>query len=325
MVPRMSDQADRSAILARRMFLVSSALASLQCSHPTTVDEPVTTASASSVPLASGSASGSSGAPTDPSSPAPTPIVWKDRLEKAPARLDLSLIPEPARRMFSGSTSEVEAAYRAVELYWTSANENECSPSGVGCREVWRARAERLTAARAAQQSLEPGLCGGDEAPSSFQAHLDAHKQFLAESTELATDYWGALADSYGLLASQSWRKLEAPVDNSGMRPCLSCMMPARMSTDANIEFARDSATLDTKAEQLLKTKVLVDEARMRLEIWTHAAPDEKDGVVLAKRRGDAVVAALGRQGINASRITVIALGAGLANRGLAEIVLVTR
>ena len=322
----MSDQADRTAILARRMFMVSSALASLQCSHPTTPEGTLPSATASVAPDVSASPSASASEdPTGPTVPAPTPIVWKDHLGKAPGRLDLSLIPEPARRMLTGSVSELDAVYRAVELFWEPGKEKDCAPNGVGCREVWRARAERLTAVRGALAALEPGLCGGAEVPTSFQAHRDAHKQFLVESTKLGADYWGALADSYGLLASQSWRKLEVPVDNSGMRPCLSCMMPARMSVDANVEFAKDSAALDPKAEQTLKTKVQLHDERMRLEIWAHAAPTEKDGVALAKRRGDAVVAALGKQGINASRITVIALGAGLANRGLTEVVLITR
>lgn len=227
--------------------------------------------------------------------------------------------------MFEGSVAQVTNAYAVMEAYWTEAKERECAPNGAGCREVWRARAERLTAVRAALASFEPGLCGGDEAPQSFQAHLDAHQRFLIESMQLATNHWGAVADSFGLMASQSWRKLEAPPDTSGMRPCLSCMMPARMSLDASIQFETDSAVVDAAAAKLLQTRVNLHDEKMRLEVWAHAAPNEKDGVALAKRRGDAVVAALGKQGIKASRITVIPLAAGLVQKGLTEIVLISR
>ena len=285
----MSDAADRRAILARRSFLVSSALAGLHCS------------------------TGLTGAN------APVPLVWKEHLAKAPPRLDTTAFPEIAALALSDWVTWLDRAYAALEKLFEPAGEEACAEKAA-CTELWTARSERLEDARAAQSLRGYVGCGDDELPKSLDDFLMAHERFLEASLKLATTYWTELAHSIGPAALEAWRS-HSPAAPDPFQPCLSCLPPERVSLPARFTFSEGSAALDRDAE-LVVNEVLeaLKDPSMRLELWGHALTSEQDPTTLARLRAEAALAALTARGVDPARVTIVPLGVGFAERGLVEV-----
>lgn len=314
----MTDPIDRSAILARRALLVSTALASMRCAPapntgPGDVDSAqvvlsqVPSAPASSAPPAtSGSASATPSAVQD----APS-MKWEDVMASAPDKTAPSTIPAAYREHVDSTDKNFAAVAARVGAVWAGVP-GLCDATQPACRPAWRELGEKLKEARDFTRGGSP-LCGGADGPRSLDARDDRRMAFLRKKLDEAQAHWGKVAAKAGPLAEQEWQKQIANSNFVPPMPCLSCMAPKVFAPYQTVLFAPDVSTLDAEATKRIDELTQGGAAAtLRYEVWAHAAANEKSPAAVAKARGEAVVAALVKKGIKKDRIQLVVIGPGL-------------
>lgn len=313
----MTDPIDRSAILARRALLVSTALASMRCAPamntPTddvgsaqVVLSQVPSAPASSAPpAASGSASAAPSAVED----APS-MKWEEVMAAAPDKSAPSTIPAGYRELVDRGDKNFAAIAARVGAVWTGVP-GLCDATQPACRPAWRDLGERLKEARDFTRGGQ-ALCGGADGPRSLDARDDRRMAFLRKKLDEAQAHWAKVAAKVGPLAEQEWQKQVANSNFVPPMPCLSCMAPKVFAPFQTVLFAADTSALDAEATKRIDEVTHGNGPALRYEVWAHAAASEKNPAAIAKARGEAVVAALIKKGVKKDRIQLVVIGAGL-------------
>lgn len=316
----MSDPIDRSAILARRALLVSTALASLRCAPASPEgDVPIVSASVVSPPesvSATPSAAPSAAGPAVPGAPA---VRWADTLATAPKLAVPATLPKAYREYADAQIAGAADVAKVVGELWDGVP-GLCDPGKPECRAAWRLLGERLEKARDATRGPRR-LCGGDGVPRSLEGLVAPRNAWLYERLEQAEKHWSKLAASFGPLAEQEWQKQVANSNLEPPHPCLSCAAPMVMALYQDVKFAEGKSALDATALQTVDDLSKTGGGTSTLEIWAHAAASEPNALALAQARGEEVAKAFEKKGWPRARIVVVAIGPGLPVGGEERVV----
>jgi len=307
------DSFDRGAILARRALLISSALASFQCSTtpPATTDDGATVVT---LPTADSAAPGSASVAT--SALPPTDVArlpsWKEALAKGPSREVPNTLPPAVRQMLENLNRGFEALDKSVQPLW-EAGDGLCDPKLPECRAAWRALGVHLINAHETTRQWNSRLCGGSSEPPAIVARQAKQRAFLSQRLDEVEAHWSKLASAFGPLAEQEWQKHVSKSKVVAPMPCLSCMAPRAWTVPLVVKFSSDSAALDASAKQDVSNVLQQFKTQKSpLEVWGIALTSEKDATTLAKKRAEAVRDEMVRGGYDKAMLEVVAIGAGL-------------
>jgi outer membrane protein OmpA-like peptidoglycan-associated protein len=309
----MTDGFDRGAIMARRALLISSALASFQCSNtPPVTEGPVETVTLPTAePTPSVSATGSVSSARPPSSAPPLP-PWEAQLASGPSRVIPDGMPESVKQPLTSLNALFTSLEKEVRQVWEPKGDL-CNPSQPECRSAWRELGDALLRAREVTDRSSRSLCGGNVEAPAISTRREGYRAFFRERLKQAETHWGTLAASFGPLAEQEWQKQVSRSNVSPPMPCLSCMAPRIFTISTIIGFPVDSAALDAAGKEGVKQVVTMQGKDKRdLELWGIAAPGDKDANGIAKKRAEAVRDELVKNGYDKAQLSVIVIGAGL-------------
>ncbi len=302
-----NEESDKEAILARRALLVTSTLAALGCSSPSstgnggTVDT-VAVETVNVPPPASGTATA---APTSqPITPDPSRPKWASVIANAPS-FDVppagAGVSNEEREALERQAKAMRQAYDTFGAAWDAAPPR-CAPDA--CEADWAALAKQIGGIL---EGLRGPLCGwSDRQPISLIEREGAHHAFLqAQATALDAEL-AKTAQSVG----QKTRWEEMRLGGAIPHPCLSCLQPAPRIFDT-VGFDDDTSVLGDAQKSSLERiqQTLTADPKMRVQIRGHADAAEKgDKKALAKKRAEAVRDWLTKAGIAGARFQIVVL-----------------
>lgn len=295
------DTFDKEAILRRRALFLGSTLAALSCSSPEKVapDAAVDTAivpTPGSAPAASGTA-----IPREPAGSSWAAIMTgAPPLDAPPAGAAIS---EQERAALADQAEDMRGVYEALGRAWDQ-GAPDCPPES--CKSQWEETVKQI---RRVVEGTHGPLCGwGESEPISYIERDEAHRRFLREQAEALRARLTEAAKRAG--QEEAWAQIR--IGGIVAHPCLSCIAP-KPRVFARVSFAEGSTDLDASAQSALEDvkRTLASDPTMRLSVRGHAdAKEPGDKAALAKKRAEAVVAFLTKNGVAQSRLVV----AGLAD-----------
>lgn len=296
---------DRSAILARRAFFVSSAMSAISCSPAADTATPGVSGTPTQMPSATSSASAISSAKP------PSDVPFQEAMVDAPPRGASKDLPDGIREEAEELEKRLATTYDAVAKVW-GLKVDLCDAAQPNCKDAWRALGDGFQTARDAVRDLVGRPCGQWYGTlGTLSKRRNAHQLFLTQKLDELEERYAALALSMSPQGEQVWRGIAANTKVPPPMPCLKCMPPKRQLDDTDFTFAEGSSTLDAKGLEEI-AELAKQSTEQAIEIVAHADASEPKPEELAKARAEAVAAALKAKGVKATRLKVIALGANL-------------
>lgn len=334
MSQRDDDSVDREAILARRALFLSSALAALSCSPASPSGTSTTpTVKVTSVPTPNtGGATVPTGTSTGPDVDRQPPKVaqkpWEEVVAAAPPRTVSTKLSKGEQEELNQLNTWLDKAYASVREIW-AANPG-CDPAKPDCRDGWRALGEKTRIANEHAGTFSRALCGpSDTNPPTYSLRLARHRAFLGQLLADAVEHKNQIAASYSAQGEQEWRKIAANATTPPPMPCLSCAPPQVYPIGAFVSFADGSDALDTNDPKVQSALTALKDgigrqpntAQGKVRVRGHADPKERDVDRVALGRAKAVVAWLGKNGVDPKRLEAVGIGAEatIANGATAE------
>lgn len=297
---------DRQAILARRAIFMTTALAALSCSAS---EEGRSVTSRASQAATTSSQSASSAA-LAPAAREERKRDWDARMKLAPPLDVASSIPEPESKELVYLRDRFRDLYQQLEQAWLEAPLS-CGPVDAACAERWKQTAALIGKLR---DAATPGPCS-QPAGTALAQRSDAHDAFLLSLLAAFDAELAQAARTFG--AQQTWPKLlesEAPP-----QVCLNCSVPKpRKVTEPlggvlAILFEEGGATLPSAPTAAMNKALASISGVPIVMVRGHADPNETgDREGLSRARAQAVKDWLVKNGVEASRLRVMAYAADL-------------
>jgi outer membrane protein OmpA-like peptidoglycan-associated protein len=291
---------DREAILARRALFISTALAGFACTTHEPSERP------DPQPQHAVSPTEVEGDPLEP--PDGTRPPWSEIMAAAPPLEVPQGLTKNETELLSGLESSMRARYAELEKVWSALP--NCAPSQTTC-EDW---ATTVSAIMNAEDDFGP-LCGySAEVTNTFIERERVHTEYLRQVGEMLLADLDAAAKAFGDDDVTVWNDMRTSMLNRPM-PCLSCAAPTLEPVIERVSFedGRDVLAGNVK-DEILTRVVQTHQAnrKTKLVVRGHADPGEADADGLAKRRAEAVAAALIQLGVRSGEIEVRSYGAKL-------------
>jgi outer membrane protein OmpA-like peptidoglycan-associated protein len=302
----------REAILARRALYLSAALATAGC--PSRESSGPETA-ATDAPERSVKDKRRKKRKKKAAVPANTP--WKEVMAKAPPLDVPEGLPKREASYLESLRTRMKGEYEAIEKVWTKTP--GCEPTADACGD-WKALAELAKKMYRATDRFSLGGCGGVYGKTgSVAARERAHRSYVGALKTQLEAHLEKVALHFGPEAPKTWGEMLKKAKEPPPRPCLSpCRMPEAEDIEVSVPFAENDAAIhEEKAPVASALKSAVTQHLQQADkavivVRGHADPREKDGMGLAKKRAEAVVAWLTKNGVDEADITTVALGAKL-------------
>lgn len=300
---------DRDAILARRALFITTALASLACTVHDAPEQPDPTPQTEPAELAPREVEGepiASVPPGDGTRPA-----WSEIVAAIPPLEVPKGLTESETNLLTGLEANMRARYAELETIWTTLP--SCAPSQAECT-AWAESVRVITDG----QTDWGALCG--HSPQTTSTYLErerVHVAYLQEVGALLLADLEAAAKARTAADLAAWEQLRSDA-MSRPHPCLSCMAPSaepvleRVAFDADQPVASTASINDGVLERVAQIHAQNRGRKARLIVRGHADPSEPDPDELAKRRAQAVAAALIQLGVKKAELDVRSYGASL-------------
>jgi outer membrane protein OmpA-like peptidoglycan-associated protein len=291
---------DRDAILARRALFISTALAGLACTTHEPPEQPDPQPEQHEV-----APTEVEGEPVQPS--AGTRPSWSEVMAAAPP-LDVPKgLSKSETDLLTGLASNMGGRYAELEKVWTTLP--GCAPSQADC-EAWADSVQAIMTAQADWGTL----CGySPEMTSTYLERERAHEAYLRQIGELLLADLDAAAKAHTAAVDvTAWKDLHASVAMGHPHPCLSCMAPTAEPVLERVSFADGQHVMVADDVLARVVEIHTGNRKTRLIVRGHADPGEPDPDALAKRRAEAVAAALIQLGVRKAELDVRSYGANL-------------
>lgn len=212
----MSDD-DKKAILRRRTFLVTSALAALGCTKtPPATTEPEKPEQVVVVPEAETDAGSTAEAP-------PPPDRQPSNLGDMPPTDVPPGVGEIAKRNYETLYRVMKASHEHLTAIETTIP--SCNVLDAACEPKFAALATRFVAIEEEMFSMR--ACGGTSAEAkAYREREAAHQKYLAERKQRALDDIAKALAPGGTKATERWKALQASAEAANPRPCLRYACP---------------------------------------------------------------------------------------------------
>jgi outer membrane protein OmpA-like peptidoglycan-associated protein len=296
------DDHDRDAILARRALFISAALAGLACTTHEPPEQPDPQPDQHAV--APNEVEGDPVRPTDGSRPS-----WSEIMAAAPPLEVPQGLSKSETELLNGLASSMRGRYAELEKVWTTLP--GCAPSQADC-EAWAASVQAVM-----NTTLDWGaLCGHTpETTSTYVERERAHEAYLRKVGDMLLADLDVAAKAHTAAADvAAWNDMRESTLVSP-HPCLSCMAPTAEPVLERVSFDDGQAAPAAQVQDEVLARVAEiheNNRKTRLIVRGHADPGEPDPNGLAKRRAEAVAAALIQLGVRKAELDVRSYGASL-------------
>jgi outer membrane protein OmpA-like peptidoglycan-associated protein len=157
-------------------------------------------------------------------------------------------------------------------------------------------------------------MCGySPDITNTYVERERAHEAYLRQVGDLLLADLDAAAKAHTARSDvTAWNDLRASVAMGRPRPCLDCMPPTARPVVERVSFDEGQAALSNDDVLAHVAEIHARNRETRLIVRGHADPNEPEPDALAKRRAEAVAAALVQLGVAKEDLDVRSYGAKL-------------